>query len=146
MSKYKTKGKTKALFKTAAFACMSTALAAAADVMDGAAVSSPLTEDFRNCLVDNGYNNYTRQTTTASGVPGIEDGSTEFTIILAEPSTFATIFLNNSCLGDDMLKAFGEGQLLVGNDANPWSLTNTLVATIYDGGFFNIELELCEPA
>ena len=32
----------------------------------------------------------------------------------------------------------------MGNDPTPWSLTNTLVATIYDGGFFNIKL--CEPA
>ena len=32
----------------------------------------------------------------------------------------------------------------MGNDASAWSLTNTLVATIYDGGFFKIEL--AEPA
>ena len=41
MSKYITKVKTKALFNAAAFACISTELAAAADVMDGAVASSP---------------------------------------------------------------------------------------------------------
>ena len=40
MSKSKTKGKTRALFKTAAFTFMSAAIASAADIMDGAYVTA----------------------------------------------------------------------------------------------------------
>ena len=101
MSKSITDRKTNALFKTAVFTCMSTALAAAADVMYGATASSPLPSDKIEGLIDEGYNNYARQSTAASGIPGVTDGSAEFTVTLAEPSTFATIFINNSCRTSD---------------------------------------------
>ena len=108
MSISKTNLKTKALLKTAVFTCMSTALVATADIMEGAVPYSPLWALDINGLVDNGYNNYARQMITSSSIPGIPDGSTEFTLILAEPSTFATIFLNNGCRGDPIWRAFGE--------------------------------------
>ena len=108
-SKLTNRGKTKALLRAlGCFSFISTALTAAADVMDGSSVSSPLSSSDAG-LIDNGYNNYARITTTASGIAGILDGSVELTLILAEPSTFATIFLNNSCMDDNVLKAFGEG-------------------------------------
>ena len=111
MSKFTNKGKTKALLRSAlaCFSFIGTFLTAAADVMDGHAVTSPLLSEVAYGLTDNGYNNYARQLATASGVPSILDGSTEFKLTLAEPSTFATIFINNSCLDDAIRKAFGEG-------------------------------------
>ena len=148
MSKATTKAKIKAFFKTAFFTYTSTSIAVATDVMDGAAVaaSTPLNSLYDQCLIDNGYNNFARikESPTASGIPGIQNGSTEYTLTLAEPSTFATIFVNNNCKSNDQHRAFGESELWVGNDPSEWSLVNTLVATIYDGGFFNIEL--AEPA
>ena len=110
MSKLTNRGKTKALLRAlGCFTFANTALIAAADVMDGSAVTSPLPSSLLEDIIDNCYNNFARQTATASGIPGISDGSVEFTLELAEPSTFATIFLNNACRDDNIRNSFGEG-------------------------------------
>ena len=62
---------------------MSSKLVAAADIMDGAVVTSALSSNNNKNLSDNGYYNYIYALEEASGLPGVEDGSVEFTLSLA---------------------------------------------------------------
>ena len=113
------------------------AVAATADIMEGALVSGETSGIDRNALVDGGYNNYALTDTSADNVAGIEDFSTEYTISLNDQSPIVTVFLNNSCFNDSFRQRMGESELLVGNDPIPWSTINQVVyAPIYDGGFF----------
>ena len=96
-------------------------LASASNVMEGAIVSTATVSTYSNSLIDTGFNNLNSFYGGTSGVPGLPDGTAEFTVILAEPIQNATIFINNSCFYENTSKKFGESILLAGNDSSAWS-------------------------
>ena len=109
------------MVKVATFSSISTVLASTSDIMDKASISASISSQYASSAIDGGYNNRIKAEVASGLGPDIPDGSSEITLILDQPSTIVTLFINNYCYGKNVQQGFGETQILMGNDSSTWS-------------------------